>query len=486
MTKSFYRFGLLLFLIVATSSAKTEYFLPVHRIDNKPYIFSEDLEKLPEISIKNINAFETDVSLFTSKISFYAGGSLIEINNNLFQMPLWIVQQESNFYIPYHGFSRIAKELDLLIVSLNPADDIITLQFIEYNIVGVSFEEKSNGSVIRIKTNTDFNLNEISSTVVKNPGEWLSMTIPGGRVDSIAFVNQKVYPPFKKIRCTQLDQSSQISFQLNTAVDDVDIHKDESNNDILVNLRVNHSENAEKIKEIRKKWLLDTIVIDPGHGGKDPGAISQNGTDEKDITLDITLRLGELIEKNMGSKVIYTRKTDVFVPLWKRTKIANESGGKVFISIHANSNGNKKVKGFETYLLRPGKSEDAISVSQRENAVIALEEENHSYRDFSTENLILATMAQNVFMQESEYLASVVQQELDKKIKSKNRGVKQSGFHVLVGASMPNVLIEVGFLSNSSEEKNLKKKSYRKKIAEGIFNALVIFKDKYENGIIQN
>ena len=143
------------------------------------------------------------------------------------------------------------------------------------------------------------------------------------------------------------------------------------------------------IKKIRKKWMLDTIVIDPGHGGKDPGTLGQKGTKEKDIVLDIALRLCNIIEKEMGVKVIYTRKPDVFIPLWKRTKIANESGGKVFISIHANSTTNNNVSGFETFLLRPGKTDDAIDVAQRENSVINLEDSDYSYKDLSYENLNL-------------------------------------------------------------------------------------------------
>ena len=187
----------------------------------------------------------------------------------------------------------------------------------------------------------------------------------------------------------------------------------------------------------------------------------------------------------MGIKVIYTRDEDVFIPLWKRTKIANESGGKVFISIHANSfPKNRRAKGFETYLLRPGKTQDAIEVAQRENSVIAMEEAAHKYGDFTDEQIILATMAQHEFMKESEYLADVIQQELDKRLKTPNRGVKQAGFYVLVGGSMPNVLVETGFLSNKEEAKLLGKSSYRQKIAEGIFDALVNFKDKYESSII--
>ena len=245
------------------------------------------------------------------------------------------------------------------------------------------------------------------------------------------------------------------------------------------------AENADKIKEMRKRWMLDTIVIDAGHGGKDGGAVGKDGLLEKTVTLDIAKKLGKLIQANMGIKVIYTRDEDVFIPLWKRTKIANDSGGKVFISIHANSVPHSpSVRGFETFLLRPGKTKDAIEVAQRENEVIAMEELYHKYEKLSNDKLILYTMAQSAFMKESEFLAAEIQRELDKVLTSPNRGVKQSGFHVLVGASMPNVLIEAGFLSNKNESKLLGQSRYRQKVAQAIFSALVNFKDKYENPLI--
>ena len=131
------------------------------------------------------------------------------------------------------------------------------------------------------------------------------------------------------------------------------------------------------------------------------GVFSSNKTKSRNIAK----KLGKLIQTNMGIKVIYTRDEDVFIPLWKRTKIANDSGGKVFISIHANSApGSPSVRGFETYLLRPGKTKDAIEVAQRENEVIGMEEQYHKYEELSNDKLILYTMAQSSFMKESEFL----------------------------------------------------------------------------------
>ena len=230
---------------------------------------------------------------------------------------------------------------------------------------------------------------------------------------------------------------------------------------------------------------MDTIVLDAGHGGKDPGAIGKFGTKEKDVALDITRRTGSLLEKS-GIKVVYTRDEDVFIPLLDRTKIANDANGKLFVSIHANANQNRKIQGFETYLLRPGKSEDAIEVASRENSVIKLEDVTDQYENLSGENLIMATMAQSTFMKESEDLASTIQIELDKKLDTPNRGVKQAGFYVLIGASMPNALVEVGFLSNPNEEKMLKQSRHKQKIAEAIYYAIKSFKSSQEKLLVKD
>ena len=197
--------------------------------------------------------------------------------------------------------------------------------------------------------------------------------------------------------------------------------------------------------------------------------------------------MGLLLEKNTKIKVIYTRREDIFIPLWKRTKIANESNGKMFISIHLNSSPNKTAYGFETYLLRQGMTEDAIEVAFRENEVIKLEDRsNNKYKDLSGENLIMATMAQSIFMKESEELAAMIQEEMGKKVKSKNRGVKQAGFHVLIDASMPNVLVEAGYLTNANEERNLRNSKYRQTIANSIYRAIVKFRYSREQYLSEN
>ena len=233
------------------------------------------------------------------------------------------------------------------------------------------------------------------------------------------------------------------------------------------------------LKKEKNKWTFNTIIIDPGHGGKDPGAIGYRGTKEKDIALDVAKRLEKKISKNMNVKAILTRDEDIFLRLGERTRFANENNGDLFISIHANAAEDRRASGFETFLIGPNRNEAAVRVAARENA--ALELEGGSTTQLTDEALIKATIAQAGFANFSEQFAALVQEEMGKRIQSKNRGVKQAGFYVLMGASMPNVLIELGFISNPSEEKKLKSSNYREVLATSIYRAIEKYQKTLDN-----
>ena len=224
----------------------------------------------------------------------------------------------------------------------------------------------------------------------------------------------------------------------------------------------------------KKKWEFKTIVIDAGHGGKDPGAVGYRGTKEKDIALDVAKRLEKKLSKNMNVKVIMTRDEDVFLRLSERTKIANDNKGSLFISIHTNAAEDRRASGFETFLIGLNKNEYAAKVAARENAVLDLE--GSANKDLSGEDLIQATMAQASFAAYSETFADLVQKEIKKRVQSKDRGVKQAGFVVLARASMPNVLVELGFISNPAEEKKLRSPQYREQLATAIYRAVEQYK----------
>jgi N-acetylmuramoyl-L-alanine amidase len=221
----------------------------------------------------------------------------------------------------------------------------------------------------------------------------------------------------------------------------------------------------------KNKWEFNTIIIDPGHGGKDPGSIGYKGTKEKDITLDVAKRLAKKIQKNLRVKTILTRDEDVWMRLQDRTRLANDKNGRLFISIHANSVDDRRANGFETYMIGTNKNAAAVRTAARENAVLDLEGTNSA--KLTDEDLITATMAQSGFAKQSEQFAALVQEEMDKRVQSKNRGVKQAGFYVLMGASMPNVLIELGFISNPNEEKKLNSSSYKDMLATSIYYAIL-------------
>jgi len=192
-----------------------------------------------------------------------------------------------------------------------------------------------------------------------------------------------------------------------------------------------------------------------------------------------------LIKKEIPDiKVVYTRKTDRFVELYRRGQIANESEGKIFISIHCNSTERKpsSANGFEIYLLRPGKTEDAIRIAEKENDVVKLEKDfEDRYQELTEENFIILTMAQSSYVKQSERLAEMMEETMSAQMEGMRQPVKQAGFYVLVGASMPNVLVETGYLSNLKDERFLRSPAGQKKIATAILNALKGYKNEYED-----
>lgn len=227
---------------------------------------------------------------------------------------------------------------------------------------------------------------------------------------------------------------------------------------------------------------LDVVVIDPGHGGKDPGC---NGalTNEKEVVLSIGLALGKKIkEKYPKVKVIYTRDTDEFIELSERASIANKANADLFICIHANS-GPAAAYGVETYVMGLHKSEANLKVADRENSAIYLEDNyEDKYNDFdgSPDAMLALTLQQSAYLKQSINYASKVQHQT-KKLGRKNRGVKQAGFVVLYRTQMPSVLIETGFLTNKEEEKYLNNKVNREAMANSFFKAFESYKTEIDN-----
>ncbi len=232
-----------------------------------------------------------------------------------------------------------------------------------------------------------------------------------------------------------------------------------------------------------KEYKIRTIVIDAGHGGKDPGAMA-GGYKEKDIVLSIAKKLGALIEKNYPDiKVIYTRKTDVFVELHRRAAIANENHADLFIAIHCNAARNRSARGTETYVMGLAKSEANLAIAKKENAAILYEDnyEDHygGYDPNSPESNIIFSLYQNAYMDQSINLAANVQKEFAARDHI-DRGVKQASFLVLWKASTTSILIETGFITNAEDRKYLTSQKGQNEVATDIFNAFSKYKHSIE------
>jgi len=442
------------------------------------YVSAKDLgESFTSKIYENSERRKLVLYISGSKVKVSGNSSYVIINDNAYQMPQVTMVEGDDLYVPAEYFFEIIKGTILPGINFDSKKELLEIDIIRFNVTNISIDVKSNGTIIHLATKKPFSERNISSFINKHG--WYYLTIAGAVVDTVNINSGLTRGVVRQIESDQIGSTGQIAFKLSREVISHEWYQSLDPNEIVITLRTPLGEIDEHIQDVKERWRLDTVVLDAGHGGKDPGAIGKYGTKEKDVALDITKRAGRLLEKS-GIKVVYTRDEDVFIPLLDRTKIANDSNGKLFVSIHANANKNRKVQGFETFLLRPGKSQDAIEVASRENSVISLEEFTDQYEDLTGEALIMATMAQSMFMKESEDLASIIQMELDKRLNTPNRGVKQAGFYVLIGASMPNALVEVGFISNPSEEKKLREKAHKQKIAEAIYQAIKHFKQSRE------
>ncbi|MDU1889160.1 MAG: N-acetylmuramoyl-L-alanine amidase [Dysgonomonas sp.] len=228
------------------------------------------------------------------------------------------------------------------------------------------------------------------------------------------------------------------------------------------------------------------VVIDAGHGGKDGGAV-RGIYKEKEINLGVALALGKMIEENFKDvKVVYTRRSDVFVDLNKRTQIANKAKANLFISIHTNSTASKSTSasGADTYILGLARSEENLAVAKRENSVILMEDDyTTKYQGFdpnSTESYIIFEFMTNTYMEQSLKFANFIQKDVRNIAKRTDRGVRQAGFLVLRQSSMPSVLVELGFINNPTEAKFLSSRLGQRTMATAIYSGFIKFKQDFD------
>jgi N-acetylmuramoyl-L-alanine amidase len=350
-----------------------------------------------------------------------------------------------------------------------------------FGITGLTITEKTNGELVRVHSKV-----RIPSYNSSLKDDELTIIFRKVNADVEKTNKEKLSSLIQKIETRNVGPDVEFKFKVGSEYSAHDVMNTPGSNDIIITIHNKVFSKSGQNQKSADKWNFDVIVIDAGHGGKDPGAIGIDKLKEKEVTLAVALKLGEIIKKEMPDiKVVYTRKDDSFVDLYKRGKIANENNGKLFISIHCNSTKKKPtdINGTEVYLLRPGRTEEAIEIAEMENSVIEYEDNPQRYEKLTDENFILVSMAHSAYMKYSEKFAELLHKEFDTNLKLKSRGVKQAGFYVLVGASMPSVLVETGFISNKDDAKFLKSSAGQKQLAESIFSAIKTYRSFYEKEI---
>ncbi|MFN3561161.1 MAG: N-acetylmuramoyl-L-alanine amidase [Chloroherpetonaceae bacterium] len=495
--------------------------IPVYSLQNKLVATAVDvcnaLKITPTVTNQSVSISTLSKAQHRLVLELKANNHFIKIQNATENKPHRIIQLDSplilygdKIYLEPHqaailfGMFLDAKSDTLSGVlsfdftqpfSLDTAKASVPIEMIaRHTIQNIIVEEKVNGVIVRI-ISTKPNLKYEFIPPDKNGFAYLTFVGATGDMQALSQTFKNGF--LRRIKPISLRGSLQLTFEFDAqkyTIKSTDLTREQgTNNFILLALRdVNVQEIIEQenkevqinatLDEQRSKWKLDVIALDAGHGGKDVGAIGASGHYEKDITLAIVKKVGKLIEKNWKDvKVVYTRDSDKFVELDERGKIANRHNAKLFVSVHCNASVNRKADGVEVYLLGLHKTDAALKVAQRENAVMVEESDyQERYKNFTEENLIMVTMAQNAFVHQSEKLAEIISNDIARRAARQNRGVKQAGFMVLWTPSMPSILIETGYISNPNEEKFLASETGQTLIAEAIFEGLEKYRRDYE------
>ncbi len=373
-------------------------------------------------------------------------------------------------------------------------------------VTGVSFEERSQGTLIRISLGADLKYRYETGRY-----NWITITFEDGILSRSLGISVPPEGMVLDSRFSQRENEAQLAFRITEDMESYDVSRAGDSGDILIALRKRRPAAAagrkaptggtvdDVIESVVPKpveptfdeseWRIDTVIIDPGHGGRDSGAVGFKGTKEKDVVLATAKELKKLFDERGEVNAVMTRSSDVFVGLYQRAAVAKRTNGKLFVSIHANASKNRDAHGMEVFFLSAAKTDDARMVADRENASVTYEDNPAASRKMLNGSNLLSDierdMASNVFLKESQDLCTVLLDSAIPATRQENRGVKQAGFYVLAGtlSTMPSILFEVGFISNPEEERMLNRISYQKRIAQAIYDAVIKFKSRHERGL---
>ncbi len=412
------------------------------------------------------------------KIEYNLFSTYIKSGENIYNIYKPVLYQDGSFIFPVRYLVPVLNMLS----SNNYYWDGKNLQESApiWNVTGMSVSRKLNGLLVEIYMKEPLKYN-----VVENEGNWLVITISDANIDTMAFMLANTERIFNEIKVYQFENSGQISIRLKSGGFTVNTKLKDNPTRIQILIHAPGSPDTALVPESENTQetpsdAINIVVIDPGHGGDDNGAIGKSGLKEKDVVLKIANYLNSLLKDDSRFKPIMTRQDDVFVPLSDRTALANSVGADIFISIHANASRNKKAEGAMAFFLADAKNDEARAAATLENNSIKFENVENQ-KQYSTDlDFTLRDMVQTEFQRESADLSDIIQRKLTDITGINSRGVNQAGFFVLDRAYMTSVLVETAFISNAQDEKRLKDEKFLKQTARAIYESIIEFKGKYE------
>jgi len=421
----------------------------------------------------------------TNCFDFVIGSPFFKLNNSLYNSTFPAVYLKGQLFLPAETFFPFLDRILPQKIIWSRESKTLRIESEYFNVTDLSISLKANGLLVEI-----FLTSALAYDVFVTEGNWLNVSIRNAKLNSRKILSRLDRRYMYNLKTYQSAGSGQVSIRLRRKIEKWH-HKlayDPPRIQISIADVGFEFDTLGIPPKVGPDNKIDVIVIDPGHGGNDYGAIGPHGTREKDVTLSIAKELAKLIRKEKRFKVIMTRDRDKNVTLQQRADIANKAEADLFISIHANASVKRYVRGWNVFFLAPAKNDSARAVAQFENSFFLREQTTleTDQPEEITDNLnnpvlnILNEMIMTEFQTESHDFAMMVDREFRRSLKIPARGVDQAGFFVLNMVFTPSVLVESGFISNKNEEKLLKSSKYRKAVAKAIYKAIKRFKAKYE------
>ncbi len=415
-----------------------------------------------------------------SRLEFTVDSPYFKLNDTVYNLTFPVKLIDGQMYLPPMTFIPFLNRVSPQQITYSEQSGSIRIESEYFNVTDIAFSRKANGLLVEIYLTTT-----LAYDIFLTEGNWINVSIRDAKLNQSKILSRKDSRFMYRLKTHQIGETGQVSFRLKRNVEKWH-HKivyDPPRIQISIADAAFNLDTADTAPVVGPDNKIDVIVIDPGHGGGDYGAIGKGGTREKDIVLGISKELAKLIRKDKQFKVIMTRDRDKTLTLQQRADVANMAAADLFISIHANSSLKKDVRGWNVFFLAQAKNDSARAVAQFENSAFLKDQRIAGSIEYGEDPIlgILNEMIMTEFQAESHDFAMMIDREMRRSVKIPARGVDQAGFYVLNMVFSPSVLVESGFISNRNEEKLLKSSKYQKKVARAIYEAIKRFRSKYES-----